>query len=273
MIVANPHDDVPRLIFADFLEESGEPESMARAHYIRAQIEIESTDPNSARGRELAALVERIQEMFLEEFQYELPLWLIEECEFAYRRGFLDHVRMDLTRFTAEGRNLFEHFPILGMHLTSSYGMTITQTPTENWFNRYPFLERLTALGVGPYFQALVPQLEPGDRDESEMGSYFEESLMTTPILGRLQSLNLTGNRISNGWLVRFVSRLETAAFASTLRELDLTDCLLIDNAGANVLATARSLDRIERLNLKNIQFNDATRAMLRRRFGSRVAF
>jgi uncharacterized protein (TIGR02996 family) len=36
-IKANPHDDLPRLIFADYLDENGEPE---RADYIRTAIEI-----------------------------------------------------------------------------------------------------------------------------------------------------------------------------------------------------------------------------------------
>lgn len=39
-ICENPHDDTPRLIFADWLEEQGDLESLARAEFIRAQIEI-----------------------------------------------------------------------------------------------------------------------------------------------------------------------------------------------------------------------------------------
>jgi uncharacterized protein (TIGR02996 family) len=36
-IVANPDDDSPRLVYADYLEENGEPE---RAAFIRVQCEL-----------------------------------------------------------------------------------------------------------------------------------------------------------------------------------------------------------------------------------------
>ncbi len=39
-IVAEPGDDLPRLIFADHLEESGEPANVARAEFIRVQVEL-----------------------------------------------------------------------------------------------------------------------------------------------------------------------------------------------------------------------------------------
>ena len=39
-ICADPADDLPRLVYADFLEESGDPDQIARAHFIRAQIAL-----------------------------------------------------------------------------------------------------------------------------------------------------------------------------------------------------------------------------------------
>ena len=39
-IAASPDDDLPRLVYADYLEESGVPGRVARAHFIRKQIEM-----------------------------------------------------------------------------------------------------------------------------------------------------------------------------------------------------------------------------------------
>src|SRR5262245_50020718 len=40
-IFDNPDDDAPRLIYADWLEERGDPVNVARAEFIRVQIELE----------------------------------------------------------------------------------------------------------------------------------------------------------------------------------------------------------------------------------------
>jgi len=42
--LARPADDAPRLVYADWLDEHGEP---AQAAFIRAQIELVRTDPNT----------------------------------------------------------------------------------------------------------------------------------------------------------------------------------------------------------------------------------
>jgi uncharacterized protein (TIGR02996 family) len=56
-----PDDDGPRLLFADFLDEKGDPASVARAEFIRVQCalnELEPGDPSAAavRAREQALL-------------------------------------------------------------------------------------------------------------------------------------------------------------------------------------------------------------------------
>ena len=60
-IAAQPVDRTARLVYADFLEESGEPVEVARAEFIRAQVEAETVHPNSNRHAEL---VSRARELF-----------------------------------------------------------------------------------------------------------------------------------------------------------------------------------------------------------------
>src|SRR5262245_11171653 len=60
-IAAQPVDRTARLVYADFLEESGEPVEVARAEFIRAQVEAETVHPNNNRHAEL---VSRAREVF-----------------------------------------------------------------------------------------------------------------------------------------------------------------------------------------------------------------
>jgi uncharacterized protein (TIGR02996 family) len=53
MIAAAPADDAPRLVYADVLEESGDPAGVARAEFIRVQCERARLVPDSPRWREL----------------------------------------------------------------------------------------------------------------------------------------------------------------------------------------------------------------------------
>jgi uncharacterized protein (TIGR02996 family) len=57
-IAADPSDLTGRLVYADFLEETGEPSSVARAAFIRAQIEADGLPPNDPRRAELSGLAD-----------------------------------------------------------------------------------------------------------------------------------------------------------------------------------------------------------------------
>jgi uncharacterized protein (TIGR02996 family) len=46
-VLDSPEDDAPRLVYADWLEDRGDPDSLARAEFIRVQIEL-AHDPTSA---------------------------------------------------------------------------------------------------------------------------------------------------------------------------------------------------------------------------------
>lgn len=89
-VYATPDDDLPRLVFADHLDESGEPE---RAELIRTQVEIE-------RGVARYELLERAQ--VLQERQPDRLLGPVDAEAFeliparpVFNRGFLSAVAFD----------------------------------------------------------------------------------------------------------------------------------------------------------------------------------
>lgn len=66
-IWANPLDDAPRLVYADWLDEHGAPAQVARAEFIRVQCELELLSPADSRfagleAREQALIKERKKE-------------------------------------------------------------------------------------------------------------------------------------------------------------------------------------------------------------------
>ena len=262
-IAANPADDLPRLIFADFLEESGEPDSIARAHFIRAQIALVGLPPRSPEFRETVALQNRLFEMYSEDWIWDLPEHRHGEGNPAWRRGFVEFVRMtweDFVRVT----DLFETVPITRVQ---AFGASYNSGITVAELDRTPHLGRITHLQIGP---SMRPDALDSDHPDSE-------GILKVLLLSRgfrsLTHLDLSANNINNANLIEFVLRLPEAAFARTLRSLDLSELYGLDDAIGNVLATARGLESLERLNLKQTQLAEPVRAVLRQRFGERVQF
>src|SRR5688500_15000503 len=59
-ILADPADCVPRLVFADWLEETGTSSNIAWARYLRLADELANTPARDARRPKLAASLNRI---------------------------------------------------------------------------------------------------------------------------------------------------------------------------------------------------------------------
>jgi uncharacterized protein (TIGR02996 family) len=85
-ILESPDDDAPRLVYADWLDEHGQPE---RAEFIRVQCELAclSEDDPQRRPRERRErdLLDRHQDAWLGQLRPLLSRWV-------FRRGFLDEV-------------------------------------------------------------------------------------------------------------------------------------------------------------------------------------
>jgi uncharacterized protein (TIGR02996 family) len=111
-VCANPDDDTPRLVFADWLEENGEPE---RAEFIRLQCELAGGLPP---GPERSALVSRSHKLLREhESQWRAGLFEIEPMAWQwdlFERGFVESLLVyDADRFSRFASRLFASSPIL----------------------------------------------------------------------------------------------------------------------------------------------------------------
>jgi len=252
------------LVYSDVLEESGVPELVARAHFIRGQIALAGLDPQSLAFPEANEVVERLKELFHDSWLWDLPEFLRQQRPMNWVRGFIEHMEATLPELAQHGKEIFETCPIVDLRLKSS---RVDETLRAGAFDELRFLERLTTLRVGPFYWPFIAHDDGGEE------SQFFEGFMAARVWKNVTALDLSGNLIDDAWLVRFVSRLPEAIFAKTLRSLDLSHCHRITDAGASALATARSLEGLTLLKLKNMEPRRTTRRMLVRRFGERVEF
>src|SRR4051812_38958308 len=79
-----PAEDAVRLVFADWLEDHGEPE---RAELVRVQCELERCDPASDRAIELRRRSVEMQAVYERDWLGE---WTDRLVRWRFRRGFLD---------------------------------------------------------------------------------------------------------------------------------------------------------------------------------------
>ncbi|HEY7426081.1 MAG TPA: TIGR02996 domain-containing protein [Gemmataceae bacterium] len=91
-ILANPEDDTPRLVYADWLDERGDP----RGEFIRVQCQMAILSADDERRPPLEQqerrLLERHQDEWLGPLRHLLGSWL-------FRRGFLEAITVPATTY------------------------------------------------------------------------------------------------------------------------------------------------------------------------------
>lgn len=109
-----PDDDAPRLVMADWFEDRGDPASVARAAFIRAQVERARLPPTDPRQSELQALELRL-------LKRHGPAWCGSHHVFKkvrFRRGFIEYVHLHLRHFQHHRRQMLALEPVRDVRLT-----------------------------------------------------------------------------------------------------------------------------------------------------------
>jgi uncharacterized protein (TIGR02996 family) len=280
-ILAHYHDDGPRLVYADFLDETGEPADAARAEFIRVQVALAKLPEDHPRR---PALVERQSELK----QAHWPAWtahlagLGDHTQAEFRRGIPDAVSVEAEVFLARGDELFRRGPIRRVQLRDAARLLpkLIHCPFlaevreldlcgrdlgnggVNLLVRSPYLTRVQVLDLG--FNGLddagvrvlakastLPQLHElslgGNEQITAEGVRF---LAESPFFAGLSALDLSGNDVNDAG-VRAVSEGRATA---RLRSLKLANNHIGDAGVAALLGSAllgRMLDRSARLDLR----------------------
>jgi uncharacterized protein (TIGR02996 family) len=226
-ILAAPDDDAPRFIYADWLDEHGEP---GRAELIRVQCELARLDASDPRrweleDRESALLAARGAE------------WAGPVRELVggwrFRRGFVEEISLPAAGFLRHGETLFRLAPLRRARLRD-----VRELPAL-----------LGDLGRLQAFVALLSRLEGIDLSGEPllMIPNVGLELLAVPPL-RLTSLNLECTGVGGG----AVETLANSPLAETLTDLNLGRNPLGAD-GVHALAASRHLKRLTSLSLSAV--------------------
>ncbi len=131
-ILADPHSDELRLVFADFLEETGEDD---RAEFIRVQCSLATWDRADAKrqyaDRDWAAILRRRERELLANLWPSLwqTLWPAASWYIVipagpprpaavFRRGFVEHIALTLADFETHAEAIFRAAPVTSVRFS-----------------------------------------------------------------------------------------------------------------------------------------------------------
>jgi uncharacterized protein (TIGR02996 family) len=228
LVLARPDDDAPRLVYADWLDERGNP----RGEFIRLQCALARLGPDDPRR---PALSERERLLSARHrAEWDRPLAGLADG-WDYRRGFPDAARGTARLFLEKAGLLLRTAPVRELDVHDVSGL-LTPLAQASW------LERLRGLTVYASRNAAVAP-----------------ALAGSPQVQRLEALRLGRNAIGDDG----AAAIAGSPFLARLRELDLGENRL-GPAAAAALAASPHLGQVERLDLSgNALGADGARALV----------
>lgn len=212
-ILAHPDDEGPRLIYADYLDDLGDP----RGSFIRVQCALERLDPTDPRRDEFFLQEQHLLARHREEWL--APLRGLG-TGFEFRRGFVEEAKIESRVLLNRGEVLFAKTPIRHLQLLD-LGSLLQRVMSS------PLLARVSVLNF--YAQHL--------------GEPLVAELASSPHLGQLRGLNLCRNRLGD----KGVETLLGSTNWQHLTRLDLRENTVTDR-GAMALAESPRLPALKQL-------------------------
>lgn len=226
-IVADPDDDTPRLIYADWLDENNRPD---RAAFIRHQIEAARAEPDSPRARDAARRAAELLDANNAVWSRHVRTKVVRV---DYVRGFIGHATIDAGRFAEVAPQLFAAEPVQSVGLIR-FWPDLSRPLTEDF--AAPEMERVRDLSLPAGAQGVT---------EDELNA-----LSASPRLARLESLTLRGNGPVPAWL----SRTLTGKALPNLTGLTLSDMAHL-GPGLSAAAEKAGHRRFKRLDVSGVTF------------------
>jgi uncharacterized protein (TIGR02996 family) len=245
-IRANPADDAPRLVYADWLEENGRPE---RAEFIRVQCELAKASAKGKRREKLAAREKELLDRYRKEWAAQLvPAAVLKKTGAAYdfirfieyERGFPLRVELSIAGLLQIADDVLRAEPVENLVLelgAERYGTLLTKVAA------CPSLGRVNRLRG----------------HETRLGPAGFEKLMGSPHLGAVRHVYLFEDYIG----LRGVRAMVGSASLGQLESLELNGCLVREtedeenrqaSEAAALIAGSPKMARLKKLDLS---FND----------------
>lgn len=233
-VVANRQDDTPRLIYADWLDENGQPD---RAAFIRAQVEAAQALPFGTAARSAEERAGRLLEQHRKAWTSHLPGSFREP---RFQRGFIEHLAIEPVS-VGPIQEMLEQEPLQSLRFFRSDDVNL-------WVSLLPVLQ-LPQLGH-------LHHLELTSRNGFDHDEYT--ALLQLPHLQSIHRLSLRGSAIRPSWLVEMFLGKSFPELAA----LDIADNTNLGPSLLQALSQAahrelKSLD-ISRVGIKSEQLQQA---------------
>ena len=238
-IIADPDNDMPRLVYADYLDERGDSD---RAEFIRVQCEL--AQRNSAQLQSLRELHQKD--------------WQLSQFDGLqrFRRGFIEVVDVSAESLLRHHEQLFRMAPVQELRIRNASGhwanlaaiadlrkiRTLDLSNSETFGNNRinDFLAR-----------ASLDSLVGLTLRNNQLWAEMLEVLAENPIIAQLTSLDLSGNPIQD----RGAELLANHRSFANLKHLRLNSNdqrseYCIHEAGLNALIHSQTLRQLESLDL-----------------------
>jgi uncharacterized protein (TIGR02996 family) len=275
-VLEAPDDDTPRLIYADWLQENGDPE---RGEFIQVQCQLARPDLEEPRR---LLLGERAGELLAKNRQAWLAALpgFLGRMQPEFRRGFVESVTTTVKPFVRHAEKLFAAAPVRAAHF-------LPARPGRR--EHAGLFSQVTSLaGCDSLVRLACLELPDYGLDAELLGH-----LVSTPYPRNVRVLNLHGNNLG----YQGMRRLADATFLTSLTELDLSETGLgpaavrilaetpwlvqltvldlsynrFDTAAAQALASSPHLAGLRRLDVPGCDIGPAGRKALQGRFGPRL--
>ncbi|VTR92006.1 Uncharacterized protein OS=Sorangium cellulosum So0157-2 GN=SCE1572_06350 PE=4 SV=1 [Gemmata massiliana] len=225
-ITANPEEDIPRLMLADWLKDNGVPD---RGEFIRLQVEAAQQEAFSPRARELEAAAQELLNRYRGEWTRALSERITDH---RFARGFIEHVGVNAATFVQSAPALFATAPIRSL-LVERFTRMVDPVSLEPLFNS-PQMTRVRKL----------------DFSKLENTTDYFDPLAACRHLNQLTDLNLRKLPVPVSW---FRALIAGSAFPA-LTGLDLADNVHLSRVLAEALPCADHR-RLTRLDVSFITF------------------
>ena len=245
-VLANPRDDGPRAVLADWFAEREDPRGElitlqlvlglpavgARAYFYRGEQRTEEQQAIQAR---VTKLLKKHQAEWLKPFRAFIRTW-------QWRRGFADWFESDAQIFLGGLEVMAQHTPIAHVKLTGMKPGTLEKLCARDELLQLESLDlheqRITAKDAAAIGSARFTELRKLDVWGNPFGDAGLAAIVASPHLAGLEHLHLYKCGLTKASLVA----LSRAPCLASLKSLDLTELVGCDAEIGTLFARATNL-------------------------------
>ena len=254
-IVARPDEDLPRLVYADFLQEAGHDD---RAELIRLQCSLERLPPADPERPELTR---RETELLA---ATKMRAWRIPDLTGpqTFRRGMIESIETTAEALLQVNPEVLRLSPVRHLRLVNADRWTADLARLPLWRRLQSLSLNNNNFGSGNRMQLLdaadMPELRSLSLRNNRLWPEAVQQLAETRVAAQLTRLDLSGNPVGD----EGIATLARHTAFSGLRELILRsdelqeeDC--VSALGARSIGESRTLNALAVLNLDSHYLGD----------------